>query len=666
MRVSASFLIPLALVALGLVIRIVDPVPLERLRGDTFDFYQRLRPRAYVPGPVRVIDIDDESLKRIGQWPWPRTVVAQLIEKLRGAGAVAIALDIVFAEPDRTSPARVLPLWPRSPETRALGAAIAAGRLPDHDDVLARTIAGGKVVTGFAFGARSAGKPRAKAGIATLGPDPLGRVPRLSGVLTSLDAFQAASAGNGALTMIPDRDGVLRRVQLLLKQGDTVYPTLAAEALRVAQGSKTFVARAGSPGRLAYLVIGAHNIPTDGAGQIRLYDTGPQPPRIVPAWKVLEADTAGGMLPGRGGLTANFERSIVFIGSSALGVEDVQHSPLSTAMLGVTIHAQAVEQILADDFLFRPDWTAGLETLFAVSIGVVLILVLRRVSALTGFALAAISISAVLAVSWMAFAGYGLLLAPGFSIMVIVTVYLSCTISGFLVSERQRRQVRMAFGQYLSPALVQRLSENPRLLSLGGDMREVTVLFCDIRGFTAISERLGAEELTQLVNRFFTAMSEAILECGGTIDKYIGDCVMAFWNAPLDDPAHARHACDAALSMRARLRRLNDELRAEAASDASSLGEIAMGVGINTGRCCVGNMGSQLRFNYSVLGDTVNLAARLEEETKKFGVDLVMGESTREQVPDVDARELGRITVRGRSQPVTVFTLPDDGAFDMA
>jgi adenylate cyclase len=657
MRVSASFLIPLALIAAGLAVRVADPVPIQTLRGATFDLYQRLLPRSYVPGPVRVIDIDDESLRRIGQWPWPRTVIAQLIEKLQNAGAAAIAFDIVFAEADRTSPSRILPFWPKTAETQALRVAVAAGRLPDHDRVLADTIARGKVVTGFAFRSGSSGTPVSKAGIATLGPEPLGHVPRFDGALTSLDEFQAASAGNGALTMIPDSDGVLRRVQLLLRKDNTIYPTLAAEALRVAQGSKTFVARAASPGRLASLVIGEHNVPTDSAGQIRLYDSGPISRRTQAAWRILAGD-------GGGSRTENYSGAIVFIGSSALGIEDVQHSPLSTVTHGVAIHAQAVEQILSRDYIFRPDWAAGLEMMAAVLIGVTLILILRRVSAWTGFALAVISISAVLAIAWMAFAGQGLLLAPVFTVAIIVVVYLSCTVSAYLVSERQRREVRAAFGQYLSPALIQRLAANPGLLSLGGDMREVTILFCDIRGFTALSERLGAEELTRLVNRFLTAMSGAILDSGGTIDKYIGDCVMAFWNAPLDDPAHARQACNAALSMRARLRQLNEELRAEAKEGAPSFGMIEMGVGINTGQCCVGNMGSEQRFNYSVLGDSVNLAARFEEETKNFRVDLVIGESTRRQVPDLEAHELGRITVRGRSQPVGVFTLPEDDLRD--
>ena len=654
MRVSASFLIPLAIIAAGLAVRVADPEPLQTSRGRTFDYYQRLLPRSYLPNPVKVIDIDDESLRRIGQWPWPRTVVAQLIENLRDAGAAAIALDIVFAEPDRTSPGHVLPLWPKSEETRSLRAAVAAGRMQDHDQILARTIAGGKVVTGFAFMPGMAGSPLSKASIATVGPNPLASVPRFSGALTNLDQIQNASAGNGALTMIPDPDGVLRRLQLLLRKDDAVYPTLAAEALRIAQGNKTYVARAASPGRLASLVIGKHNIPTDSAGQIRLYDTGPIARRITPAWRVI-----GGGSPAID-RSLDFNRAIVFIGSSALGIEDIQHSPLSTTTLGVSIHAQAVEQILSRRFLIRPDWAGGLEIMAAILIGAILILLLRRVSALTGFAFAVISIFGTLAGSWLAFAKQGLLLAPGFTVTIIVAVYVVCTISAYLASEKQRRQVRAAFGQYLAPEMVQRLAVNPGLLALGGDMREVTILFCDIRGFTALSERLDARELSRLVNRFLTAMTGAILDSGGTIDKYIGDCVMAFWNAPLDDPAHAGRACEAALSMRVHLRQLNEELRAEAKDGAPSFGTISMGVGINTGQCCVGNMGSEQRFNYSVLGDNVNLAARFEEETKKFGVDVVIGESTRRQVRDFAFQELGQITVRGRSQPVDVFTLPED------
>jgi adenylate cyclase len=208
--------------------------------------------------------------------------------------------------------------------------------------------------------------------------------------------------------------------------------------------------------------------------------------------------------------------------------------------------------------------------------------------------------------------------------------------------------------------MVQKLAANPALLALGGETREITILFCDIRGFTAISEKLDDQELSRLVNRFLTAMSGAILDNGGTIDKYIGDCVMAFWNAPLEDTAHASRACRAALAMRTRLRALNDDLRAEAGGGTAPFDAIQMGVGINTGRCCVGNIGSEQRFNYSVLGDNVNLAARFEGETRNFGVDVVVGESTRRQVGDLDFRDLGRITVRGRRQPVNVYTLPGE------
>ena len=649
MRVRVFFLVPFSIVVAAVAIRAVDPVPLQTLRGKTFDLYQQIRPRTYTPSPVVVIDIDDESLRRIGQWPWPRVVIANMIERLKAGGAASITLDMVFAEPDRTSPARVLALWPAIAETEALRKAAASGRLPDHDDVLARAIARNKVVTGFALTTTPGETPLSKAGIATLGANPLRAVMRSAGALASLKKIQKAAAGNGALTMIPDADGVLRRVPLMLGVGDRIYPTLAAEALRVAEGASTYVARAASPGRLAGLVIGRHTVPTDATGHIRLYDTGPMAARIRPAWRILGKEPSG----------VDFTGAIVFIGSGAIGIEDVQHTPLSTATLGAAVHAQAVEQILARDFIFRPHWADALELMAATLIGVVLILVLSRVSTIIGSALVAVSVAAVVAVCWVAYSEAGLLLAPAFTVTTIVALYLSATIIAYRSSENERRRVRAAFGQYLSPALVEQLAANPKLLSLGGDMREVTVLFCDIRGFTAMSETLDAAELTSLVNRFLTAMTEAILECGGTIDKYIGDCVMAFWNAPLDDAAHARHAVDAALSMRVRLGHLNDDLRAEAGA-ASRPGAIEMGVGINTGTCCVGNMGSAQRFNYSALGDAVNLAARLEAESKTFGVDIVIGEGTLNQTPGFDACELGQITVRGRTQPVTAFTLADD------
>jgi len=323
----------------------------------------------------------------------------------------------------------------------------------------------------------------------------------------------------------------------------------------------------------------------------------------------------------------------------------------------VEVHANVIEQALLGKYLNRPDWAEGAEVIYMLLLGGLLIALLPRLGALwcawTGAAGAAFA----LYVSWRAFSVHGYLLDPVFPCLTVALVYTSSSLISYIKSETERRQVRTAFSRYMHPKLVEELAKHPEKLTLGGETRAMTILFCDIRGFTTISEQYDAHGLTRVINRFLTPMTGIIMDRLGYVDKYIGDCIMAFWNAPLDDPDHASNACEAALTMQENLAELNETWRLEAERENRKHIPIKIGVGLNTGDCCVGNMGADQRFNYSVLGDDVNLASRLEGQSKPYGVGIVIGPKTKKQAKNYAVLELDLIKVKGKTVPVNIFTL---------
>jgi adenylate cyclase len=648
LRRWADLLLPgLLLLALAAV-QVADPRLLAEARGAVFDSYQRLKPRPFLAAPVRIVDIDDESLARLGQWPWPRTRLAQILTQLHETGAAAVALDIVLAEPDRTGAAALLESWPAGAEREAARQALA--QLPDPDAALAQALTLLPTVVAFAATERAGGRaPSLKPGFATAGNDPGAAAPAFSGAVPSLAALEEGAAGNGAVNALGEPGGVVRRVPLLVRIGGQLYPGLTPELLRVAQGASGYVlkgagasgeAAAGAKPEIVALKIGQAAVPTEGAGSLILYDSGSRPERFVPAWRVLDGSADPALLSG----------ALVLVGTSAAALQDVRATPLSGAMPGVEIHAQLLEQMIGGQFLARPGWAPGAELLATLAAGLLLVVLLRRAGALRSAAVAALLAGIAVAGSVLGFTRLGWLIDPVTPVATVLAVYLLSSVMGRLRTERDRRQVRDAFSRYLSPVLVEQLAERPERLRLGGTSRELTLLFSDIRGFTSFSEEMDPEELGRFMNAFLTAMTEAIQAKGGTIDKYIGDCVMAFWNAPLDDPAHAAHALEAALAMR----------QALAAFNAARPGRppVEIGIGVNTGPCAVGNFGSEQRFDYSAMGDAVNAASRFEGLSKLYGLDIVVGESTAERSQDRFALlPIDVIKVKGKSRPARLFAL---------
>ena len=656
----------LTMALLLLVLHMFQPPVVGQISNLVFDSYQRAYPRPYEDAAVRIVDIDDETIRRLGQWPWPRTDVARLTDSLTEAGAAAIAFDIVFSEPDRTSPARAAEILRDNPEARGDYAEIAA--LTDHDELLGQAMGRGPTVTGFFLtNETNAMRPAEQAGVAVSGTPPLDAMPAYNGAIAPLPLIGDRAAGGGFVSIQGDRDGIIRAAPLLSSIDGRIVPSLSLEALRVAQGAGAVIVRssdgsgelgAGEVTSVVAVKTGALEAPTTHEGQLWMHYTADQPERIVPAWRILEGDLS------EAEMRSLFEGHIVFVGAGAQGLRDLVSTPIREKELGVVVHAQAAEQIILGKFLTRPDWALGVERVLLVVLGLVIALSAPGLGALRGGLLALLGLVGVIAGSWFAFRNAGLLLEPTFPALSVVSVYIAITAVSFYREERARSHIHNAFDRYLSPELVDRIARDPGQLELGGEVRQMTVLFSDVRGFSRISERFGPQELIGFLINLLTPMTDVLLARKATIDKYIGDAVLAFWNAPLDDPDHEQNAAYAALEMLETLKRLN----ADSAADPAWPGQVAVGIGLNTGPCCVGNMGSRQRLSYSLIGDTVNLASRLESLTKFYGVGILVGEDLAARLPDFALIELDIIRVVGRDAPERVFALmgPPDMASNAA
>ena len=645
--------------AAGTVLRLADPDAMIGLRNLVFDEYQEWRPRPYDPDlPVRIVDIDDVSLARYGQWPWPRNRLAELIEATAAAGAAAVAIDLVMAEPDRSSPEEIVASLPDTPARRALERAIELG-VP-NDAVLAAALAATNAVTGAILVHGDGPQVRPKSGFAVSGDDPRPALPTFSAIVAPLPILLEASHGVGSTNWLPDIDQVVRTVPLVFVVGESFFPSLAAEALRVAQGASTILLRASNAsGETAWgaftglnaVRIGDITVPTEANGEMRIHFTPTTPERYVPAWQVLDGTMPAGALEGR----------IVLIGTSAPGLFDLRATPLESAVPGVEVHAQAIEQMIAGGALTRPDWAAGAELLtFIAATMIVALAAALLASVRVALATGLFVLFALAATSWLAFSRWQMLVDASFPVLG-AGIALAASIG--LVSLREeveRRRIRNAFGRYLAPAFVEELSRNPERLKLGGEIRPMTILFCDMRSFTTISEGMDAHTLTRFMNAFLTPLTDVILERRGTIDKYMGDAIMAFWNAPLDDPDHAAHACDAALAMLVAIDQFNVDRRAGIVPGPDR--DVAIGIGLNGGDCCVGNLGSERRFDYSVIGDCVNVASRLEGQTKAYGVPVLVGETVATAAARHAFLEVDRVRVKGKTEAVRLYALWGDAA----
>jgi adenylate cyclase len=637
------------LIAFGAV-RILDPAPVQELRVRTFDTFQVLDPRIKTIRPVTIVDIDEKSLAdpKLGQWPWPRTRVADIIENLTRLGAVVIAFDVIFSEPDRLNPDIAVETFRNLDEaTREK-----LRSLPSHDQIFADVIRASRVVLG------ESGGPNVHAdldrnlpvtGLATLGEDPQRFLFHFPGLLRNVRVIEEAAAGRGLFNIVPERDGIIRRVPMLVLAQGIMMPSLSFEMLRVASGSGTILVKTDEDG-IQRIGVKGFQIPTDKNGQLWVHYAHHDPSIYVSAIDVLEGRVPQDKIAGK----------LVLIGTSAIGLNDIKTTPVSPVMPGVEIHAQVLESALTGGVLSQPSKGIALEFLAAALLGLLVIAFAPGLGPLKLVAVGALFASLLIGNSWYYYIHDRQLIDFTYPLLSTTAIYLTLIFSSFVREQAQRRQIRSAFGQYLSPALVEQLAHSPEKLVLGGEEREITIMFSDVRGFTSISEsyKHDPQGLTQLMNRFLTPLTNAILARKGYVDKYMGDAIMAFWNAPHDDSDHQLNACEAAVDMLQRIDEVNAAREQEAKDGGHVYIPLKVGIGLNTGVGVVGNMGSDLKFNYSALGDSVNLASRLEGQTKEYGFPIIVGSRTAMAAKDKFAiLELDFIMVKGKTEPEVIYAI---------
>ena len=620
-----------------------------------------LMPRTLDPRIV-VVDIDEKSLAEVGRWPWGRDRVAALTDELFARQhAAVVGFDVVFAEPDTSSGLAAL-------EQLAARSTALAEQLPalrpglDFDARFARALEGRHAVLGYYLtnerdGRRTGVLPAPAFDAAALQGRPIAFT-RWDGYASNLPAFARAAPNAGYFNNVPDPDGLVRSVPLISELERRHYEPLALAMFRVFTGSPAVL-----PGFPAERLLprdykalhsvllkqGADEvaIPVDAHVNVRVPFRGSGGPHggsfeYVSATDLLHGRVVADHLVGK----------LVLVGSSAPGNYDQRATPVADVYPGVEVHANLLSGLLDGHVPVQPDWASSFEVIQLLLTAALLAWVLPRVNALRAAQFALLVGVVLVGINLWAFRMHALLLPLAASMLLAALIYFGITIWGYIVEGRSRRSLARLFGTYVPPELVEEMARDPARYNMRAENRVLTVMFCDMRNFTAVSERLSPEDLRALINGFFSSMTTAIREQRGTLDKYIGDAIMAFWGAPLNDPAHAAHAVRAALAMTQRLHALNADL------GARQLPEIGVGIGLNTGLVCVGDMGSSMRRSYTVMGDAVNLASRIEGLTRHYGVDVLVGEATRTEAGEGEWHwvEVDRVRVKGKQQSVTLFT----------
>ncbi len=646
-----------------LVIAILDSsTALRGAETASLDLRFRIRGVRAPTTAIAIVMVDDKSLDALGRWPLSRHLFADAVRRLKAAGAKVVVFDMLFAEPEEPIPPEL-----REAARAAVASAADDGNLrqsldrlvnDDPDGDLAAAIhESGNVLLPVAFNFTGPAGEEADA-LAASAFQAFGKSPippsfplEPKSALLPVKPLAAAAVALGHVNLAYDRDGEPRYDYLALPFAGDFFPSLSLRAAADYLGVPwDKVALAPGSG----VRVGAIDVPSDPGMRLLINYRGPRGTFPTYSFSDLEA----GRIPGDA-----FAGKIVLLGASFLGNSDSNAAPFgSTQMPGTERMANIIDTILTRDFIteITPPQLGPIViavVLLASLSGLTMAHMPTRTAFIAGLGPIVVWAGAVqfgfLHDYWLPFVG------PG---AALVAAAISVVMFRYWVVDREGRYVRSAFRHYLSPDMVNLLAEQPHRLKLGGETRSMTMLFCDVRGFTAISEtfKSNPQGLTQLINRFLTPLTDIIMSRAGTIDKYMGDCIMAFWNAPLEDPRHADHACESALAMMRALDGVNAVLEAEATASGHPFHLLKIGIGINSGECVVGNMGSDQRFDYSVLGDAVNLASRLEGQSKTYGVGIVIGETTRRAAPEWAALELDLIAVKGKKEAVRIFALLGD------
>lgn len=601
-------LVAFIILTLFVFLKVMDYSPVEILRLKTFDYL--LTSKAPIKSDnVVIVSIDEKSIKEKGQWPWSRKDIAETMASLFKQGAGIVVFPVLMSEKDRMGTDEILSKF----LTKQKGVVISQTPTTQKGN-------GNAVVRGYS----------------AIGGDVLPYIARWNNVIGPLPDFGKNASGVGMAATIPERDGVVRRIPMLVAIGESIYPSMVLESIRVAVGSPSFQIKSTDAGIEAVRVRGFKPLTTDSNGRIWL------------DWnyqfnKISHTDIGKTDLKGK----------IVILGLEVEGVGGIIATPLGSKW-SHEIQALGIESAIQGKTPVRFAFANLIEAMSIAIIGIAVILLTPIISPLVTYLLCPIFVGLSSLFSYYMFKDYGQLWDVSFLIVSFTIVFGYMVILKFLKELFLKLQIKKQFGTYLSPAMVEKLQKNPDLLKLGGETRELSIMFTDVRGFTAISEHYGdnVQGLTQIMNRYMTAMTEKIIKNEGTLDKYIGDAQMAFWNAPLDNPRHARDAVKTALEMLDDLETFNNSIASE------GVPPFGMGIGINTGNVVIGNMGSNQRFDYTCLGDAVNLASRLEGQSKSYGVKLIIGEETAKQIMnDFHVIKLDVIAVKGKKIGVGIYTI---------
>lgn len=644
------------------------PLLLATIDNRVTDAMFRWRGTTPTSGHVVIIDIDEKSLRAVGQWPWPRNTMARMIRKIGTGAPKAIGIDIVFAESDRTSPKNFL-----DELCQHLPGAITSAQLTelktreslDHDIALGNAFAETPSILGYVFQVRDDGlkteeeKPFPSALIRLEPPhfkyENLVLRPAYRAIINTEQISQGAS--EGFFNVFPDAAGTVRKVPLFMELDNVPYPSLALEMLRIGQAEQQIIIHVSQQVKTARntilgISLADRFIPTDEAGEVTVNFRGPSYTfPYISAVDVLE-----------GRRLNELRDKYVLIGTSAAGLLDLRATPFSNIYPGVEVQANIIDNALKGDPLSHDFFTElGLTYTIVILGGLLLSALLAGASAIIGGLAGILLIVATVVGNYYFFFKQNELVGVGYPLATVIVVFMIVTLFNYFYEGREKRFISKAFGHYVSPQIVAQLCANPEKLSLRGEQKELTVLFSDIRGFTSISESMDSAQLSQFMNEYLTAMSNIVMEHYGTVDKYIGDAVMAIWGAPLDDEAHAVHCVQAALAMKRKLHELRPQW------EARRLPSIDIGVGINSGLMSVGNFGSALRFDYTVMGDNVNLASRLEGSNKAYGTNIIISEHTRDILGDaIFCRFIDMVKVKGKAVPVKIYEPICEGEPDAA
>ncbi len=658
--------ITLFVILLALALFFFDSPFLRFMELKTLDL--RMSSRGALPAGSETIIavIDEKSLSELGRWPWPRTTIARLLDKLKASGAKAVGFDIVFSEPDDNSSLKTIAelsteIKKRGAQDRNLIALLNKKKAAaDTDTALARSIAGNRNVTlGYFFhlSGREVAYLTEKeisdnadliknsryqiVNSSEKNPDDYALV-KAYAPEANLKNFSSAAANSGYFNMIPDTDGSMRWSPLVIKFGNNYYSSLSLSVLHQYLDWPLLSLNLAGYGAES-VKIGATTIPTDESGRLLVNYLGPA--KTFPHYSV--SDILQGKIPAE-----KIRNKIVLVGATAIGIYDLRVTPFGATYPGVEIHATVIDNILHRNFLTHSSFTRFIDLCAIILFGLLMGMIIPRLKAVTGIFYALIIIGIFVAINMFLFSRYNIWLNLIYPALTMIFIYLGITVYRYITEEQEKKKIRGAFQYYLTASVMNEILKDPSKLKLGGDKKNLTVMFSDIRGFTTISEGLTPEQLVHLLNEYLTAMTDIVFKYDGLLDKYIGDAIMAVWGDPIDQPDHPVRACRTALEMMATLKILQVKWATE------NWPRIDIGIGINTGDMTVGNMGSLMRFDYTVMGDMVNLSSRLEGINKEYGTNIVISEYTYNVVKDqMFCRELDSVRVKGKKLPVRIYEL---------